>query len=107
MAFPGLFYFTLFAFAYAYFPETRPDQAAAQRLDSPAAVGSAIRDGIASQAEAIPLVLRDRRAAWLVGSYFTLYVVMTGLLNIGIYWGQATFGWGIEQCTHQISRRFS
>ena len=99
MAFPGLFYFTLFAFAYAYFPETRPDQAAAQRLDNPTAIAGAIRDGIASQAEAIPLVLRDRRAAWLVGSYFTLYVVMTGLLNIGIYWGQATFGWGIESGT--------
>merc|ERR1712097_120974 len=24
---------------------------------------------------------------------------MTGLLNIGIYWGQATFGWGIESGT--------
>ena len=99
MAFPGLFYFTLLAFAYSYFPETRPDAAAAQRLDNPTAIAAAIRDGIAAQAKAVPLVLRDRRAAWLVGSYFTLYVVMTGLLNIGIYWGQATFGWGIESGT--------
>ncbi len=53
MAFPGVFYATLLWFAYVYFPETRPDAAAAQRLDSPAAVGTAIRDGIASHAEAI------------------------------------------------------
>lgn len=99
MAFPGVFYAALLAFAYASFPETRPDAAAAQRLDSPAAVAAAIRDGISAQAEAVPLVLRDRRAAWLVAAYFTLYIVMTGLLNIGIYWGQATYDWDIATGT--------
>ena len=36
---------------------------------------------------------RDRRSTLLLVTYFALYVVITGTIDVGLFWGEDKFGW--------------
>ncbi|KAH8049512.1 hypothetical protein JL722_11806 [Aureococcus anophagefferens] len=53
------------------------------------------REGVKIQARAVPMLLRDRRSALLTAAYFMIYLVLTGIFDLCLFWGERKFDWDV------------
>lgn len=99
---PALLYCALFL------AETAPDAptGGAGPTSDPTSLRGALEvcgDGVRAQARAVPMLFRDRRSSLLTASYFALYVVLTGVFDLVLFWGEVKFDWSVGDTSSYLA----
>ena len=80
-------------------PDTAPGAPPPPKVESLGDAADVVSKGIAAQAEAMPMLTRDRRCCLLTASYFMIYVVLTGIFDLCLFWGERKFDWNVGVTT--------
>ena len=95
----GLAVWPAIGYAFFYLTETKPETSDGASLDTLEDAWRCAREGVKIQARAVPMLLRDRRSALLTAAYFMIYLVLTGIFDLCLFWGERKFDWDVGVTT--------
>ncbi|KAJ8612148.1 hypothetical protein CTAYLR_002468 [Chrysophaeum taylorii] len=86
---PSLLYSAIFL------PETSP----LDKHNADVTVRAEVAESFRVQAMAIKLIFATRRSTLLALAYFAIYFILTGIWDLGLFWGEALYSWAAETST--------
>lgn len=97
MASAGLTLIPVLLYSAAFLPETSPLDKREKKLSQ--LITNEVAESFRVQGYFFRLIFKQRRLCLLSLAYFSVYVAITGVWDLGIFWGEERYGWGATRTT--------